>query len=155
MITFRAFLMKIDARDQSAESNVQTTGRLRQPHGDIGQWELRGVNLDTRDEIFDVVTRQYADITQDDLLEPYFESARLIDWKSPMSRASERPEWLGVRFGDEFSSVPGVVGKGDHFDMARRTRIVFGRSARLVMSSVGTERTDSSASSECSSCSWR
>lgn len=46
-----------------------------------GPWEHRGRDLDTRDEIFEMVTRQYADITQDELLQPYFNfGPGFIDW---------------------------------------------------------------------------
>jgi hemoglobin len=38
----------------------------------FGPWEHRGRDLDEPDEIFEMVTRQYVDVTQDDLLSPYF-----------------------------------------------------------------------------------
>lgn len=55
-----------------------------------GKWEHRGRDLDTRDEIFEMVTRQYADITQDDLLEPYFDfGPGFIDWKAHIATVTD------------------------------------------------------------------
>ncbi|MGB0114124.1 MAG: DUF1971 domain-containing protein [Ilumatobacteraceae bacterium] len=55
-----------------------------------GQWEHRGRDLDTRDEIFVMVTRQYADITQDDLLEPYFDfGPGFIDWHAHIATMTD------------------------------------------------------------------
>ncbi len=55
-----------------------------------GAWEHRGRDLDTRDEIFEMVTRQYADITQDEMLEPYFNfSPGFIDWQAHIATVAD------------------------------------------------------------------
>lgn len=46
-------------------------------------WEHRGRDLDTSEEIFEMVTRQYADVVQDDLLAPYFTfGPDHMDWQA-------------------------------------------------------------------------
>ncbi|HAS13264.1 MAG TPA: hypothetical protein DCS55_22560, partial [Acidimicrobiaceae bacterium] len=48
-----------------------------------GPWEHRGRDLDDPDEIFEMVTRQYAVVVQDDVLEPYFTAGTdFIDWQA-------------------------------------------------------------------------
>lgn len=48
-----------------------------------GPWEHRERDLDTPDEIFEMVTRQYVDVVQDDLLQPYFNfGPGFIDWQA-------------------------------------------------------------------------
>ncbi len=48
-----------------------------------GPWEHRGRDLDDVDEIFEMVTRQYVDVGQDDLLKPYFDfGPGFIDWQA-------------------------------------------------------------------------
>ena len=55
-----------------------------------GPWELRGRDLDTRDEIAEMVTRQYADIVQDELLGPYFDfGAGHIDWTAHIGAVTD------------------------------------------------------------------
>lgn len=50
-------------------------------HG--GPWTHRGTDLDSAEEILELVTRQYADIVQDDLLAPYFTGGpRHLDWQA-------------------------------------------------------------------------
>lgn len=50
-------------------------------HG--GPWTHRGKDLDSIEEIFEMVTRQYADVVQDDLLAPYFSfGPGYIDWQA-------------------------------------------------------------------------
>lgn len=52
-------------------------------HRQSGPWEHRGRDLDTPEEIFEMVTRQYADVVQDDLLQPYFKfGPGFIDWQA-------------------------------------------------------------------------
>jgi hemoglobin len=49
----------------------------------FGPWTHRGRDLDTEDEIFEMVTRQYVDVGQDDLLQPYFDfGPGFIDWQA-------------------------------------------------------------------------
>lgn len=38
-----------------------------------GPWTHRGRDLDSEAEIVEMVTRQYVDVGQDDLLQPYFD----------------------------------------------------------------------------------
>jgi hemoglobin len=48
-----------------------------------GPWQHRGRDLDTPEEIFEMVTRQYVDVVQDDLLQPYFNfGPGFIDWQA-------------------------------------------------------------------------
>lgn len=49
----------------------------------FGPWEHRGRDLDTPEEIFEMVTRQYVDVVQDELLQPYFNfGPGFIDWQA-------------------------------------------------------------------------
>ena len=55
-----------------------------------GPWEQRGTDLDTPDEIFEMVTRQYVDIVQDPLLEPFFTvSPGHIDWQAHIETVTD------------------------------------------------------------------
>lgn len=46
-----------------------------------GPWEHRGRDLDTPEEIEEMVTRQYTDVVMDDLLSPYFDlGPGFADW---------------------------------------------------------------------------
>ena len=46
-------------------------------------WEHRGRDLDTPEEILEMVTRQYADVVQDDLLAPHFTvGPGHVDWQA-------------------------------------------------------------------------
>jgi hemoglobin len=55
-----------------------------------GPWEHRGCDLDTPEEIFEMVTRQYADVVQDDLLQPYFNfGPGFIDWQSHIGSVTD------------------------------------------------------------------
>ena len=48
-----------------------------------GPWTHRGRDLDTEDEIVEMVTRQYVDVGQDELLQPYFDfGPGFIDWQA-------------------------------------------------------------------------
>ena len=48
-----------------------------------GPWTHRGRDLDTEEEIVEMVTRQYVDVGQDDLLAPYFNfGPGFIDWQA-------------------------------------------------------------------------
>lgn len=47
------------------------------------QWEHRGRDLDSPEEVFEMVTRQYADVVQDDLLAPHFTfGPDHMDWRA-------------------------------------------------------------------------
>ncbi len=64
-----------------------------------GAWEHRGRDLDSREEIFVMVTRQYADITQDDLLEPFFDfGPGFIDWQAHIATVTDY--WCHVVLGE-------------------------------------------------------
>lgn len=55
-----------------------------------GPWEHRGRDLDTPEEIFEMVTRQYVDVTQDDVLGPYFEfGPGFMDWDAHIRSVSD------------------------------------------------------------------
>ena len=48
-----------------------------------GPWTHRGRDLDTEDEIVEMVTRQYVDVGQDEILQPYFDfGPGFIDWQA-------------------------------------------------------------------------
>ncbi len=55
-----------------------------------GPWVHRGRDLDTREEIFEMVTRQYVDVVQDEMLEPYFNfGPDFIDWKAHIATVTD------------------------------------------------------------------
>ena len=55
-----------------------------------GAWESRGRDLDTPDEILEMVTRQYADVVQDELLQPYFNfGPGYIDWQAHIGAVTD------------------------------------------------------------------
>ena len=54
-----------------------------------GAWKHRGRDLDTPDEIFEMVTRQYVDIGQDELLHPYFTFGDGIDWQAHIGTVAD------------------------------------------------------------------
>jgi len=55
-----------------------------------GPWEHRGRDLDTPEEIFEMVTRQYVDVVQDELLEPYFDfGPGFIDWQAHIGSVTD------------------------------------------------------------------
>lgn len=56
-----------------------------------GSWEHRGRDLDSPDEIFEMVTRQYAVVVQDDVLGPYFstDDDGFLDWQALIGGVSD------------------------------------------------------------------
>ena len=53
-------------------------------------WEHRGCDLDAPAEIFELVTRQYSDIVQDDLLATYFAfGTDAMDWRAHILRIAD------------------------------------------------------------------
>ena len=57
-------------------------------HG--GAWDHRGRDLDSVEEIFELVTRQYADVVQDDLLGPYFSfEPEHLDWQAHIASVAD------------------------------------------------------------------
>lgn len=55
-----------------------------------GPWEHRGRDLDSVEEIFEMVTRQYVDVVQDDLLERYFNfGPGFIDWQAHIGNVTD------------------------------------------------------------------
>jgi hemoglobin len=55
-----------------------------------GRWAHRGRDLDTEAEIVEMVTRQYVDVVQDDLLQPYFNfGPGFIDWQSHITTVAD------------------------------------------------------------------
>ena len=58
-------------------------GDLQDSLNRSGPWKHRGRDLDTEEEIFEMVTRQYVDVGQDDLLAPYFHfGPGFTDWQA-------------------------------------------------------------------------
>lgn len=52
--------------------------------------EHRGRDLDTPDEIFEMVTRQYVDVVQDDFLQPCFNfGPGFIDWQAHIESVTD------------------------------------------------------------------
>lgn len=59
-------------------------------HHRSGSWEHRRRDLDTTEEVLEMVTRQYVDIVQDELLEPYFNfGPGFIDWQAHIESVSD------------------------------------------------------------------
>lgn len=57
-------------------------------HG--GPWTFRDRDLDSVEEILELVTRQYADVVQDDLLEPYFTfGPDHLDWQAHIASVAD------------------------------------------------------------------
>lgn len=55
-----------------------------------GAWEHRGRDLDTTEEIFELVTRQYVDVVQDELLQPHFDfGPGFIDWQAHIGSVTD------------------------------------------------------------------
>lgn len=55
-----------------------------------GPWPARGRDLDTVEEIHELVTRQYADVVQDDLLAPYFTfGPGHLDWQAHINSVAD------------------------------------------------------------------
>jgi len=55
-----------------------------------GPWTHRGRDLDTEAEIVEMVTRQYVDVGQDDLLKPYFDfGPGFIDWQAHIGNVAD------------------------------------------------------------------
>ena len=61
------------------------------PSGDrSGSSEHRGRDLDAPEEIFEMVTRQYVDVVQDDLLQPWFDfGPGHIDWQAHIGTVAD------------------------------------------------------------------
>jgi hemoglobin len=55
-----------------------------------GSWEHRGRDLDSAAEIFEMVTRQYVDVVQDELLQPHFDfGPGFIDWRAHIGAVTD------------------------------------------------------------------
>lgn len=69
--------------------------RLAPPEPDgivrrYGPWEHRDRDLDAPEEIFEMVTRQYVDVVQDEVLGPYFEfGPGFMDWDAHIGNLSD------------------------------------------------------------------
>ena len=62
---------------------------LDPPHRS-GPWDHRGRDLDTTEQVIEMVTRQYVDVVQDELLEPYFNfSPGFIDWQGHIESVAD------------------------------------------------------------------
>jgi hemoglobin len=62
-----------------------------------GPWEHRGRDLDSREEIAELVTRFYRDVAQDDLLHPYFNHIARVDWYDHVGTLTDF--WCGILLG--------------------------------------------------------
>jgi hemoglobin len=79
------FYREKDAAMVSASAATPVDSRRRSR-----QWEHRGRDLDTAGEIFEMVTRQYFDVVQDDLLQPHFNfGPGFIDWRSHIGSVTD------------------------------------------------------------------
>ncbi len=59
-------------------------------HRRSGPWEHRRRDLDTTEQVDEMVVRQYVDVVQDELLEPYFNFAPgFIDWQAHIESVSD------------------------------------------------------------------
>jgi hemoglobin len=66
-----------------------------------GPWTPRGRDLDTVEEILELVTRQYADVVQDDLLAPYFTfDPEHLDWKAHIASVADYWDHVVLRAPD-------------------------------------------------------
>ena len=66
----------------------------------LGPPEHRARDLDTAEEIFEMVTRQYVDVVQDDLLQPYFNfGPGFIDWRSHIGSVTDYTPYYPPRCG--------------------------------------------------------
>jgi hemoglobin len=55
-----------------------------------GRWQHRGCDLDSPEEIVELVTRQYADVVQDELLAPHFAfGPGFIDWQAHIGNVAD------------------------------------------------------------------
>ena len=77
------FFREPDAAMVPGEVEVDTLDRS-------GPWEHRGRDLDSPEEIVEMVTRQYVDVGQDDLLNPYFNfGPGFIDWQAHIGAVAD------------------------------------------------------------------
>jgi hemoglobin len=59
-------------------------------HRQGGEWATRGRDLDSVEEILELVTRQYSDVVQDVLLEPYFTfGPGHVDWQAHIGSVAD------------------------------------------------------------------
>lgn len=55
-----------------------------------GPWIHRGTDLDSFEELFEMVTRQYSDVVQDELLAPYFTfGSGHLDWQAHIESVAD------------------------------------------------------------------
>jgi hemoglobin len=77
-------------RDPNDPPMGQTSTPPPGSHRQSGPWVHRGRDLDTVDEIFEMVTRQYSDVVQDDLLAPYFTfGPGYLDWQAHIGSVAD------------------------------------------------------------------
>jgi hemoglobin len=70
-------------RDPSDPLLGQPAAAPAEGHRQSGPWVHRGGDLDSVEEIVELVTRQYSDVVQDDLLAPYFTfGPGFLDWQA-------------------------------------------------------------------------
>jgi hemoglobin len=81
------------------EPNASLVGEAPPPPAGSGRqsgpWVMRGGDVDSPEEIFEMVTRQYSDVVQDDLLAPYFSfDPDNLDWKAHIALVTDY--WLHI-----------------------------------------------------------
>ncbi len=70
-------------------------------HRHQGPWATRDCDLDTAEEILELVTRQYADVVQDDLLAPYFTfDPDHLDWQAHIASVADYWDHVVLRAPD-------------------------------------------------------
>jgi hemoglobin len=77
-------------REPDATPIGEATASPAGTHRHDGPWTPRGRDLDSVEEIVELVTRQYADVVQDDLLEPYFTfGPDHLDWQAHIASVAD------------------------------------------------------------------
>jgi hemoglobin len=70
-------------------------------HRHDGPWSPRGRDLDSPEEILELVTRQYADVVQDELLQPYFTFGEgHLDWQAHIASVADYWDHVVLRAPD-------------------------------------------------------
>lgn len=91
-----------------------------------GPWEHRGRDVDTIEEITELVTRQYVDVVQDDLLQPYFDfGPGFIDWQAHIAAVTDY--WAHVLLYAPGYEIDVIESHRHHHDLEAFTPEAFDR----------------------------